>query len=93
MVNMTVYNVTDMITLWQLGDTLTDNLMSPVILFVVFFAVLIALKNSKLAISGASLVTLILALILQSLGFVNEGVVLLLLTALAVSALFAIVKG
>jgi len=92
MINMTVYNVQNMTGLWSLGDSLTGDLMTPSILFVIFFAILIALKGSKIAISSASLVCLLLSLVLQSLGFVNEGITLLFLTALAVSFVYALLK-
>jgi len=91
--NLTQFtNITSLTGLWVLNDTLTGNIASSLILFVIFFALIIAMKASKLSISASSFITMILSIIFQSLGSgVNDGITIIFMTIFAISTIYSFI--
>lgn len=93
--NATV-NITDTYTYMQWVQEATGNIFMPAVMFAIFIIVFVTLKglysNSK-AFLGSSFLTMILAIISATLGFIENTYMYLTIVMTAIGAVFVYIEG
>ena len=81
-------NVTDVISLFGYSNTLTSNVFSGIMLFVVWLVIFISLKQwqSESALTASTFITFILSVFMLAGGLVGDWVVIMTLIAMLASA-------
>lgn len=93
MINITIPNMSDGLAgMVVYGNAATNGIALPSVLFIIFIGAIIMLKNSRIGLPIASLVTMFIAYIFRSLGWISEAVLLPYLVIFVLSIIYLATK-